>query len=553
MKKFILLSALIFLFAPQLCANNVTLANISLTDQNITGHYCNIKFDITWENSWRTSTSVPGNWDASWVFAKYRVNGGPWHHCTLSSTAGNHIPPSGSTFTPTTDGKGVFIYRSADGYGSNTWTNAKLRWNYGTDGISDDALVEVRLFAIEMVYIPEGAFYIGDGNGTSESAYALHQGAAPTSVQINTSLVQNIRVSNASTYDDGQIKNPGIGIKGDGGLDTDNNGTIDNNEFPTGYRAFYIMKYEISQEQYAEFLNTLTRTQQMVHVASDISGTSVTNYFVMENNNFPQFYNSIRCNATIPAQPNPVTFYCDYNNNGIQEECDGLCLPCNYLNWIDCAAYADWAGLRPMSELEYEKATRGPNTSVYGEFAWGNTNIATNASQIDVTCFFSGITLTPSTNTGAANYNYTSGFNGEYIVRCGIFADQVAGHTRQTAGAGYYGVLEMSGNVWEPVVNIGTVAGRSYRAIDGNGELNPAGYADANYWPGINGNSEPWTANGIYGGTTGVTQSAGSGFKGGNKMTLPEYLCISNRMITGSPYNIVRQDTDGGRFVRNAP
>ncbi len=32
--------------------------------------------------------------------------------------------------------------------------------------------------------------------------------------------------------------------------------------FPKGYAAFYIMKYEISQEQYVGFLNKLTQTQQ---------------------------------------------------------------------------------------------------------------------------------------------------------------------------------------------------------------------------------------------------------------------------------------------------
>jgi len=33
---------------------------------------------------------------------------------------------------------------------------------------------------------------------------------------------------------------------------------------------------------------------------------------------------------------------------------------CNLLSWWDGAKFAAWAGLRPMSELEYEKACRGP-------------------------------------------------------------------------------------------------------------------------------------------------------------------------------------------------
>jgi hypothetical protein len=103
---------------PGLWANNVTMSNISLNDQAIANHTCNIKFDISWENSWRTSTTVPGNWDACWVFAKYRVAGGPWHHCTLSDNGGDYTYPVGCMITPAWDGKGVFIYRSEDGNSS---------------------------------------------------------------------------------------------------------------------------------------------------------------------------------------------------------------------------------------------------------------------------------------------------------------------------------------------------------------------------------------------------------------------------------------------------
>jgi formylglycine-generating enzyme required for sulfatase activity len=38
--------------------------------------------------------------------------------------------------------------------------------------------------------------------------------------------------------------------------------------YPVGFRGFYTMKYEISQVQYRDFLNTLTRAQQQERVAS---------------------------------------------------------------------------------------------------------------------------------------------------------------------------------------------------------------------------------------------------------------------------------------------
>ena len=42
---------------------------------------------------------------------------------------------------------------------------------------------------------------------------------------------------------------------------------------------------------------------------------------------------------------------------------------------MDGAAYADWSGLRPMTELEFEKACRGNQTPVANEFAWGTASI----------------------------------------------------------------------------------------------------------------------------------------------------------------------------------
>ena len=550
MKKILLVFCLSVGLFSQVFANNVTLSNISLTDQNITGHYCNIKFDISWDNSWRTATSVPGNWDACWLIAKFRVNNGDWYHCLLSTSAADHTAPSGSTVYPAPDAMGVFIYRSTDGNGSNNWTNAKLRWEYGMNGVSDDALVEVRLFAVEMVYIPAGDFYIGDGDGVNESLYALHHESSNYAVQITSSLVLDIRVDNSSVYDDGQIKNTGIGIDGDGGLDINNDGVIENDEFPTGYRQFYVMKYEISQEQYCAFLNTLTREQQQARVETDISGTSVTNVFVMTNTVGSMGYNGICCATTIPAAPAPVEFFCDLSGDGTPNpDCDGQFMASNYMNWRDGAAYADWAGLRPMTELEYEKVTRGPNLPVLGEYSWGNTNIAPFwSSYTSILCSYSSVILSPNENTGRATYYYSV----NSLVRCGIFASSSINHTRQEAGAAYYGVMEMSGNLTEPVVNVGTVAGRSYRAVNGNGELDDDGNANVDYWPGINGNDKTWIANTVYGGTTGVTESAGSGIKGGSYANLADFLIISHRAYTSSSYNLLRQQTDGHRFVRNA-
>jgi len=74
-----LLAALaLLLFAGSISANNITVSNTKLTGQNTTDGYTLVQFDLSWENSWRTS-SAPNNWDAAWVFVKYRItaaNGG---------------------------------------------------------------------------------------------------------------------------------------------------------------------------------------------------------------------------------------------------------------------------------------------------------------------------------------------------------------------------------------------------------------------------------------------------------------------------------------------
>ena len=100
------------------------------------------------------------------------------------------------------------------------------------------------------------------------------------------------------------------------------------------------MKYEISQEQYADFLNKLLSIQAANRYPS------ATTYRYTVTGSYPNIA------ANVPNRA------------------------CNFLNWADALAYADWAGLRPMTELEYEKACRGTNMyPVFDEYPWGNTSL----------------------------------------------------------------------------------------------------------------------------------------------------------------------------------
>ncbi|HRV13636.1 MAG TPA: SUMF1/EgtB/PvdO family nonheme iron enzyme, partial [Tenuifilaceae bacterium] len=457
----------LLLFAGSVAANNINVSNIRVTGQNTTAgennpaNYTLVQFDLSWENSWRTS-SAPNNWDAAWVFVKYRVGSGDWQHAWLNNTghssgtgtsatidAGLLTP--GTAFHATTNpALGVFIYRSADGTGNFSITGAQLRWNYGANGVADNATVDVKVFAIEMVYVPAGNFYVGSG-GTETSAFYMY----PT-----TTNPYQITGEGAITVGttDGNLYYPSSTYGGD------QSGPIPAN-FPKGYAAFYCQKYEISQQQYVDFLNTLTSAQ-----ASTRYPNATTNR------------HAITVSGGVYSTTNPY-------------------VACNFLSWMDGAAYSDWAGLRPMTELEFEKACRGLETPVANEYAWGTATVAGNAYTLENdNATNEGIASNYSTSTGNASYDITDG-SIDGPLRVGIFAANADNQGRITAGASYYGIMELSGNLWERAVTVGNATGRDFTGLHGNGALSTNGHANETAWPGL---------------TSGeVTGATGSGFRGG--------------------------------------
>lgn len=503
---FISLIITLFLLTGYVYSNNVTVSNISITDQNTTDKYVMVKFDITWDNSWRVSTG-PANWDAAWVFVKFRVGSGEWSHALLNDAG--HTAPSGSTITngflypgtafddTTNPGIGVLIYRDSDGSGTFSLTNVKLRWNYGVNGVDDYATVSIQVHAIEMVYVTQSSFYVGDGTTS---------GPVQTLSAHNTTSPFQITGEGALTL--GGTTPGNLGNRNNTGAvypDDFNDATTKTlpAEFPKGYNAFYCMKYELTQQGYVDFLNTLNRTQQNTRTATDLSVgiTSVTNRYVMSNTATMSFRNGIRCDATIDANA-PITFYNDFNGNGIGNESgDGQKIAGNWLSWADVRAYLDWCGLRPMTELEYEKACRGPNTAVANEYAWGTTS-KTNHSGLSN----SGLSTETASN-GTANCANTTVISLRYPLRVGSFAKSSS--TRTQAGATYYGIMDMTGNLWERHVTIGNATGRLFTGIHGNGMLNSSGDADVLYWPG--------------------TDAIGSGQRGGDFRLNTTWLRLSDR------------------------
>lgn len=507
--------------------NNIQVANVTLTGQNTTDDYTLIEFDISWENSWRV-VGGPGNWDAAWVFVKYRVGpAAPWLHAWINNTG--HTAPSGSNVdvglldpaspfnNMTNPGMGVFIHRSGPGSGTFSLTNVQLRWNYGDNGLSDNEQVDIKVFAIEHVYVPEGAFYVGSGGIEPGAFYAYDPGPVYDPFLINSEGVINVGTTTGYLY----YQNPST-------FSGDQMGPIPS-AFPKGFKAFYAMKYEISQKGYVDFLNTLTRTQQINRVRSNITSSAAGNFYVLENSTQIFYRNGIACRVDIPDQPAEVEFFCNLNSNGTENEAgDGLNLACNFLSWADQGAYLDWAGLRMMTELEYEKCGRGTVITSPNEFAWGNS-----IYYLTYDIYFENGGLPNETFKVLANGpNLNSGGAVQGPFRCGALASETSDRTK--AGASYYGVMELSGNLWERAVTAGNPAGRAYIGNNGDGILTSTGNGDVISWP------DPVTG-------------AGLSFRGGawSSYTL-SYCQLSDRSLAANMDPLFYNDT-GCRGVRTAP
>ena len=480
MKRATLLLGLVFCLTG-LYANNVQISSVNLVEKDTVNKVITIAFDITWENSWRTS-SAPYNHDAAWIFMKFKNAAGEWHHATLSTDSLDYSPASGTVISPVSDGKGFFLYRSQEGNGSFVSNGNRIKWYYASDGFGNTDPVEIKLFAIEMVYIPSGAFYVGSSSSSNGDVNFLRKitGTDTSAFLVDTALVDSVTSEGtgiSDSQDDDVLKGingySGIGVDGDNGLDSDNDGVIDNPDFPTGYRAFYLMKYEISQIQYVEFLNTLTRTQQISRTAIQDSG-----YYAMTGDSVVVDRNGIRV-ASAPAS-GPFVFGCDLNRNGVMNETsDGTAIAANYMSWQDIAAYLDWSALRPYTELEFEKAARGPETPLTGAFVWGDLSAETeNYKGLDNAGTESEIVSNPLANVHAS----PQGVGGP--IRVGSFAQ--SGTSRSQAGAGYYGNLDLGGNLWEIVISIGNSVGRGFTGSHGDGELDANGDANVSGWPPVN-------------------------------------------------------------------
>jgi formylglycine-generating enzyme required for sulfatase activity len=509
-------------------ADPIRITNVTCKPADATGVGV-VTLDIAWDYSWRTAWEVGEeqhggkgklsleNWDAAWVIVKFRKPGADgWSHATLSPGAADSAAPAGAKVDIglSDDGKrglGVFVYRNAAGSGPINWKGVTLRWQHAADGIEsvakvvvpaprapgarpnaskapavgdpspdapgDDALgkmfdaadkaidaaqaartsdaLEIQVFAVAMVYVPEGAFWIGDG--TTNGITAQFTAGNTT---------EPFRIESEAAIKVGGVSPTNLG-NSDGvmGFDDFTASSVQSlpGRFPKGYASFYSMKHELTRGDVAAFLSSLSSSQQ----------TGMKELIELNNN-------GIRA----------------VNSGGaVIYETDTPHVACVGLMWNGGAAYAAWAGLRPMSELEFEKACRGPLKPVANECAWGTAGVPgsnsgsdgyalQNAGRPDERAAWLGANGPDSTRGNAVwvgtvvNNVKMGGFATNNIgrpLRVGLF--ETPDSSRVSAGASYWGIMELSGNLWDLTVSVGYPIGRHFVGIHGDGTLTePAGW-----------------------------------------------------------------------------
>ncbi|MDR0983361.1 MAG: SUMF1/EgtB/PvdO family nonheme iron enzyme [Culturomica sp.] len=443
-----------------LLSTNVLANNVRFNSKPtvfLSGDSVIISFSLSWDHSWRDDF----NWDAVWVFGKYGKGiSDNWHHLNLSTSG--HIMPSGFTYDvgniDADNAGGLFLMRADKGSGAvnnQTFTIKTHVSNFNNINAANLSSGDVflSLSAIEMVYIPYGGYYLGDGatpnrlGGSDGAAIAVNSEDALTVYTVTSGTVGASKSLPSST----------------------------SANFPKGYKGFYCMKYEVSQDQYVSFLNSLTRAQQKARIGNNLDELKVGDY-VFGDKLSPSYRNGI-CVISNPAGK-PAIFGCNLNPaEPYFGADDGKCIACNYLTPADMLAYCDWACLRPMSELEYEKACRKPypQAAIEGEFVWNSASGVSGLSGAGALLNAGRVNEQPA--SGATNVNYNNGSLGP--VRSASFG--TSSSTQAQAGATFWGLMEMSGNVAELCYSVNaatTFNTYNIYASHGNGEVNPSGATD---------------------------------------------------------------------------
>ncbi len=609
--------------------NNVRISGEPDVQLNATSDSLSLTFTLSWDNSWRDNF----NWDAVWLFVKYKKEGSTeaWSHLYLGGT---QVGTSVLDIEPGNTGSqvvGTFVYPKKKGTfqiaGEHVTLKAPLNGLSASD-ISDKK-VYFAVSAIEMVLIPYGAYYLGDGvsnhtlksynipmippeadiigtssefsyscnpayytncipsnvanrinNASYSENYCCHISTAALGAEVsshnnswtvdfgsaktiltfgvsgtnysdangnylpskdwyllgsgdgftwdtlqrcepswvtknavsypvrrairvsspgayryyrlffpemnsgkNGFMISNVAMSEQDLYPDGVDEYKYItsedeitfGSSAVGGVYADDGTTWSGAlpaAYPKGYKGFYIMKYELSQEQYCNFLNMLSYTQQKSRIGNNLDNLKRGDYAFGDTKR-PSCRNGIAV-FSHKGTSQPVVFGCNLNPvEPFFAADDGQTVACNYMTGADMLSYLDWSGLRPMSELEYEKACRTPSRVVPEEYAWNTTSATPLGGQGGLSTATIGTENEVPVNN---DMNVNSGAPSFGPVRCGSFG--TSSTNQQQSGASFYGVMEMSGNLGEMYYSV--TGGSSLNTSSSNNEYHGDGSIAAN-------------------------------------------------------------------------
>lgn len=384
---------------------------------------------VEWKNAWKNDA----NHDAVWLFCKFIVGEDGYRHIPLRQQGHEviRVEQNGAQLRlrAAADGTGLFIEPTGN-YRGDISLKIKIALDPAPFANFNTNQAAFKAFGLEMVQVPTGAFYAGEVDSTKAKQYqafylpgenGLHKGAVLINAENELTVGKDIAYQ------------PQEGVyQGDG------KGPIPK-AFPKGFEGFYVMKYEIKQGEYAAFLNSLSNAQSQLR--SNFGGRD---YYRMRG--------TIAFDGEKYAAASPDR-------------------PCNFLSWDDALAFADWCALRPMTELEFEKACRGGRKPIANEFPWGN----------------------------ADKLRVERGVNraGDLGHLGGKPEAELSPKTMAEFGASQYWVMDLAGSLWERCITVGDSTGRAFKGTHGDGTISYYGFATNNDWP------------------SGVREQGGFGFRGG--------------------------------------
>lgn len=436
----LLLGLLALSFSSSLCGVNLQLErSVKITSVSETS--ASLQIGFSWDRSWCDSY----NSDAVWIFFKWRTSRGEWSHVYLNTSAST---PSGYTSFPGTSGNktvGFFIYHSEVGLFPSATASLSVTWPFPS-GITKEMFergeVDIVAYGVEMVLVPFGSFLAGDG--VSDRGFTAPGSSAALPITSEGALSVSTSGGALASASSG-----GSSLSGSGSSLASGEPISLYGSYPKGFNGFYCMKYELSQGQYTDFLNALSRAEQ-IRLLGDWVVSLQRGSFLFGGGASASFRNSIRVLEPASSSRGVV-----FASGGGLYASGGSPVACNFLSPADLLAYASWSGLRPMSELEFEKLCRrsSPLTALPGGFAWDSDSYTPMSGLLDID--------TDSERPVSGNVNCAGGSP----VRCGAFAS--SGTDRFSSGSSFSGVMELSGNVREMCV--GVDASSFSRSVHGDG------------------------------------------------------------------------------------